>query len=135
MRKSILVLCLLILCLSIGLAFAASNKPNLKAINGSIGLFSGEDVIEVEDITVFDVLRAIIFWFSPVIFFVGMLLVLYGNFRKMETILSKEMGMRRKVLPKLEAYNYTFHEWLLEKNIMVGLICIACGIAFFFVLR
>ena len=135
MRKSILILCLVILCLSIGLAFAASNKPNLKAINSSIGLFSGDDVIAVEDITVFDVLRAIILWLSPVIFFVGLLLVLYGNFRKMEAILSKEIGLRKKMLPKLEAYNYTFHEWLLEKNVLVGLICIACGIIFFFVLR
>ena len=135
MRKSILGLCLVILCLSIGLAFAGSNKPNLKAINSSIGLFSGDDVIEGEGITVFEVLRAIIFWFSPIIFFVGLLLVLYGNFRKMEAVLSREMGLRKKVFPRLEVYNYAFHEWLLEKNVLVGLICIACGIVFFFVLK
>jgi hypothetical protein len=119
----------------VGLVFAEDKKPNLQAVDSSITLFSGEDIIEAEDITVFDILRAIIFWFSPVIFLVGVLLVLYGNFRKIEKIFSKELGIRKKVLPKLEAYNYTFHEWLLERNSLVGLICMASGVIFFFVLR
>ncbi len=135
MCKRILLLGLVILCLTVGLVFAENKKPNLQAVDNSIALFSGEDIIEAEDITVFDILRAIIFWFSPVIFLVGVLLVLYGNFRKIERILSKELGIRKKVLPKLEAYNYTFHEWLLERNSLVGLICMACGVTFFFVLR
>jgi len=135
MCKRILLLGLVILCLTVGLVFAENKKPNLQAVDNSIALFSGEDIIEAEDITVFDILRAIIFWFSPVIFLVGVLLVLYGNFRKIEKILSKELGIRKKVLPKLEAYNYTFHEWLLERNSLVGLICMACGVTFFFVLR
>lgn len=135
MCKRILLLGLVILCLTVGLVFAENKKPNLQAVDSSIALFSGEDIIEAEDITVFDILRAIIFWFSPVIFLVGVLLVLYGNFRKIEKILSKELGIRKKVLPKLEAYNYTFHEWLLERNSLIGLICMACGVIFFFVLR
>ena len=135
MCKKILGLWLVILCLTVGLAFAENKKPNLKAVDSSIALFSGVDIMEVDDITVFDVLRAIIFWLSPVIFLVGVLLVLYGNFRKIETIFSKELGIRKKVLPKLEDYNYTFHEWLLERNSLVGLICMACGLTFFFVLR
>jgi len=135
MRKNILGLSLVILCLSVGLAFAESKKPNLKAINGSIGLFSGEDLIEVEDITVFDVLRAIIFWLSPGIFFVGVLLILYGNYKKLEIMLSREMGIRKKIFPKLESYNYTFHEWLLEKNTLIGMVCIGCALVFFLALR
>ncbi|MDD5355617.1 MAG: hypothetical protein PHY56_03695 [Candidatus Omnitrophica bacterium] len=135
MCKRILLLGLVILCLTVGLVFAEDKKPNLQAVDSSITLFSGEDIIEAEDITVFDILRAIIFWFSPVIFLVGVLLVLYGNFRKIEKIFSKELGIRKKVLPKLEAYNYTFHEWLLERNSLVGLICMASGVIFFFVLR
>lgn len=135
MRKNILGLCLVILCLSVGLAFAESKKPNLKAINSSIGLFSGDDIAESEDVTVFDVLRAIIFWLSPGIFFVGVLLVLYGNYKKFETMLAREMGIRKKILPKLEGYNYAFHDWLLERNTLVGLICIASALTFFFILK
>ena len=135
MRKKIIGLCLLILCLSVGLAFAENKKINLHAINSSIGLFSGDDIIETEGITVFDVLRAIIFWLSPGIFFVGILLVLYGNYKKLETMLSREMGIRKKIFPKLESCNYTFHVWLLERNTLIGVICIVCALTFFFVLR
>ncbi len=135
MRKKIIGICLVILCLSMGLVFAESKKPNLQAINSSIGLLSEDDIVEAEDITVFDVLRAIIFWLSPGIFFVGILLVLYGNYKKLETMLSKEMGIRKKIFPKLENYDYTFQRWLLEKNTLVGVIFIACAVTFFFVLR
>ena len=135
MCKKVLWLWVVILFLTIGLAFAENKKSNPPVDDSSIALFSGEDIIEVDDITVFDVLRAITFWLSPVIFFVGLLLVLYGNFRKLETIFSKELGIRKKVFPKLEAYNFTFHEWLLERNVLVGLICMVCGLIFFFVLR
>jgi len=135
MHKNILWLSLIILCLAVGLAFAESKKPDLQMLNSPLELFSGEDIIEVDEVTVFDILRLIIFWLSPVIFFIGVLLVLYGNFRKVEAIFSREMGIRKKVLPKLESYNYTFHDWLLEKNSLLGLICIACGLTFFFILR
>ena len=135
MRNKVLVLCLIILCLSVGLVFAESKKPNIQAINSSMGLFSGDDIIAPEELAVLNVLRAIIFWFSPVIFLAGILLVLYGNYKKLETMLSKEMGIRKKVFPKLETNNYTFHEWLLERNTLVGLICIICALVFFFVSR
>ncbi len=135
MRNKVLVLCLIILCLSVGLVFAESKKPNIQAINSSMGLFSGDDIIAPEELAVLNVLRAIIFWFSPVIFLAGILLVLYGNYKKLETMLSKEMGIRKKVFPKLETNNYTFHEWLLERNTLVGLICIICALVFFFVAR
>jgi len=135
MRNKVLVLCLIILCLSVGLVFAESKKPNIQAINSSMGLFSGDDIIAPEEIAVLNVLRATIFWFSPVIFLAGILLVLYGNYKKLETMLSKEMGIRKKVFPKLETNNYTFHEWLLERNTLFGLICIICALVFFFVAR
>jgi hypothetical protein len=135
MHKKILGICLVILFLSMGLVFAESKKPNLQAINSSIGLFSEDDIVEAEDITVFDILRAIIFWLSPGVFFVGILLVLYGNYKKLETMLSKEMGIRKKIFPKLENYDYTFQRWLLERNTLIGVIFIACAITFFFVLR
>jgi len=140
MHKNVIGLCLVILCLLIGLAFAQTEKPNLPAVNSQalnspVGLFSGEDIIEVDEVTVFDVLRAIVFWLSPGIFLVGILLILYGNYKKLETMLSREMGLRKKIFPKLESNNYAFQQWLLEKNTLTGLICLVSGLIFFFALR
>lgn len=135
MRKKILAISLVILFISVGLVFAENKKLNLQAINSSIGLFSGEDELEVKDIAIFDVLRPIIFWLSPVIFFAGILLLFYGNFKKFELMLSKEMGIRKRIFPKLEDYDHTFHGWLLEKNTLIGAIFIICALVFFFVLK
>jgi len=135
MRVKVWGVCLIILFLSVGLVFAEGKSINLHAINSSMGLFSEDDIAEAEDISVFDVLRAVIFWLSPGIFFVGILLMLYGNYKKLETMLSREMGVRKKIFPKLESYNYTFQGWVLERNTLMGIICIACALTFFFVLR
>ncbi|MDD5560826.1 MAG: hypothetical protein PHT50_02095 [Candidatus Omnitrophica bacterium] len=136
MRRDILGLCLLILCLSVGISFAEGKKIPIQAINNSIGIFSGEDdIVAVDEVTVFDVVRPVIFWLSPLVFLVGMLLVLYGNYKKLDSMLAKEMGIRKKLLPKMESSNYTFHEWLLEKHTLTGVICIICAAVFFFVFR
>ena len=90
----------------------------------------------MNELSVFGIMRAIIFWCSPVIFFVGVLLVLYGNYKDLETKLAKEIGgIRRKTFPKLETNIYTFHELLLRRNTLVGLICVICSLIFFFTLK
>ena len=90
----------------------------------------------MEDSFIFYMIRAFIFWCSPVIFFVGILLVLYGNYKKLENQLAKVVGgIPKKILPKLEDNIYTFHEWLLEKNTLIGLICVISSLLFFFILR
>ena len=135
MYRNILGLCLIILLLLVGLSFAENKKPNPHVINSSFVWFSEEDVFENEGVTVFEVLRPIIFWLSPGIFFVGVLLILYGNYRRFEAIVDVEMGIRKKIFPKLESNIYTFHEWLLRKHILLGLICIVCALIFFLTLK
>jgi len=151
MRKSIFGLSLAILFLFVGLVFAQgvalqpigsgdivkveSKKPNVHKIESIVLRTMSGEAVETDQTTVFDVVRTIVFWFSPIIFFVGVLMVLSGNYRKLEEKLSREMGMRKKVLPKFEANDYSFHEWLLKKDTLLGLICIACASFFFFTFK
>ena len=136
MRKNILGLSLVILCLSAGVSFAEAKKMPPQAINSSIGLIPAEDdIIGIDEITIFEVVRPVIFWLTPLVFLTGVLLVLYGNYKKLDSIFARELGIRKKILPKLESNNYTFHEWLLERNTLTGIICIVCATVFFFVFR
>jgi len=82
----------------------------------------------------FNLLYAVIIWSSPVIFFVGLLLMLYGSYNNLEKKLAKEMGLRKKLLPKLEKNIYSFHEWCLKRNAAIGAVCIIYSLAVFFVL-
>ncbi|MFA5276646.1 MAG: hypothetical protein WC417_07130, partial [Candidatus Omnitrophota bacterium] len=77
----------------------------------------------MEELTVFQVIRAIVYWCSPVAFFVGVLLVMYGNYKKIEQTLGKEAGIKKRIAPVLESNIFTFQEWLLQRHTLVGLIC------------
>lgn len=88
------------------------------------------------EITVFDIIRPIMFWLSPVIFLFGVLLVLYSNYRKLEEFLGQEIGgLQKRVVLAIETNIYVFHEWLLERRTLTGVFCIICSILFFFVFR
>jgi hypothetical protein len=84
--------------------------------------------------TVFHIIRTVVFWISPVIFLAGLFLMLTAErYAKMEEKLGREIGgIRKRVIPSLETNIYSFHQWLLEKNVMAGLFYIACAAAFFF---
>ena len=84
----------------------------------------------------FHILRSIAYWSSPVVFFVGVLLVLYGNYKKIEQSLGEEIGgIKKRILPVLENNHFTFQEWLLQKHTMVGLFCMVVALVIFFLLR
>ena len=53
----------------------------------------------MSDITFFHVLRAIAYWTSPVVFFVGVLLVLYGIIRRSNRPLVKRSGHKKEDCP------------------------------------
>jgi len=84
--------------------------------------------------TIFHVIRMVIFWVSPLIFFVGLFLILTAKrYAKLEEKLGREIGgIRKRVAPKLETNIYSFHQWLLKKNVIVGFFYIACAVLFFF---
>ena len=89
----------------------------------------------MNDAPFFHVLRVIVYCSSPVVFFVGVLLVMYGNYRKIEQTLGKEAGITKRIVPILENNIFTFQEWLLQKHTMVGLICMVAALIIFFLLR
>ena len=89
----------------------------------------------MNDAPFFHVLRVIVYCSSPVVFFVGVLLVMYGNYRKIEQTLGKEAGITKRIIPVLENNIFTFQEWLLQKHTMVGLICMVAALIIFFLLR
>ena len=90
-----------------------------------------------EQITIFEIMRSVLFFVSPVIFVVGvLLLVAEYRYRKLEEVLGREIGGIRKIMiPKLEATIYTFQESLLRKRVIVGLVCIICSVLFFFIFK
>ncbi len=88
-----------------------------------------------QDWTFFDVLRDIIFWTSPVVFLMGVTLLMYSNYRNFENLMSREFGLRKRILPKLEANIYSFHEWCMKKHTLIGLFCIIYSVTMFLVLR
>ena len=86
------------------------------------------------NLTIFDVMKVVIFWTSPFLFVIGIVLVLYSNYKRLEEILGKEFwGV--KIVPALETSIYTFQEWLLERRTLIGLICVILSIIIFFILR
>jgi hypothetical protein len=88
------------------------------------------------EITVFEVMKTILLWTSPVMFMLGIMLVLYTNYKRLEEFFGKEIfGVKHKVVPLFETNIYNFHEWLLERRTLVGLICVIFSIAIFFIYK
>ena len=90
------------------------------------------------EITIFDVLRVVFFWISPVLLLLGMFILLTGTekFHTLEKQLGKEIGgIRKRVMPAIETNIDTFQQWLLKKRTIVGLVCIVCATMFFFLFR
>ena len=92
---------------------------------------------EFMNVTVFDVVRVVLFWTSPVIFLVGLFLVITAErYSKFEQIINREIGgIKKRVVPKLEANIFHFHEWLLKRAVIVGFLCMAFAVIFFLVSR
>lgn len=82
-----------------------------------------------------EVLRDIAFWTSPLVFLVGVTMLLQSEYKNFEALMAKEYGLRKKILPKLEKNIYSFHEWCLKKHILLGSACIIYALVVFLVLK
>jgi hypothetical protein len=89
----------------------------------------------MEEWAFFDIMREIIFWSSPVVFLIGLILLIYRNYGNLEIRLQKEFGLRKRILPKLEQNIYSFHNWCLKKHTLIGLVCIIYSLFVFIALR
>ena len=83
----------------------------------------------------FDIMRGIIIWTAPAALVMGLALLAVSNFNKIEKIAGKEYGMCKKIFPKIETNIFTFHEWCLDRRIILGLICIIYAIVVFALLH
>jgi len=89
----------------------------------------------MEDWAFFDIMREIVFWSSPVIFLLGIILLINNNFQNVESLAAKEFGLRKRIFPALEHNVYVFHNWCLKRRVWIGLACIMYALVVFFVLR
>jgi hypothetical protein len=88
----------------------------------------------MEEWVIFDIMRKIIFWSCPVIFLLGITLLAYSNYSKLEAFLGREFGLRKRIAPKLETNVYSFQEWCLKRHVLVGLVFIIYALVVFLVL-
>ena len=87
-----------------------------------------------EEVKIFDILRVVLLWLSPVIMIVGsaLLLLSSGAYSDLENKLGKEIGgFRKKVVPILETNVNSLHNWMLAHKNIVGLVFIICALLFF----
>lgn len=86
--------------------------------------------------TIIYILREIVFWTGVVSFITGILLLGYRKYDTLETKLAKEVGgIKFKIFPKLESNIYTYHEKIVKRRKLLGLICIVYSLIATFVLR
>lgn len=88
-----------------------------------------------EPITVFEILRYFIVISSPLVFVGGILIILYSNYKRLEEFLAVEMIKAKIFVPKLENNHFNFHEWLMEKRTILGVICIIYSLSTFYILN
>ena len=89
-----------------------------------------------EQLTIFEVMRTILLWLSPLVFLEGILLLIVkiDKHAKLEHTLGKEIGIKKRLIPRLENNNYTFQNWLFKRNIIIGLFFIIYSLMLFIVL-
>jgi len=91
------------------------------------------------DLNIFEIVRLAMLWISSVLFVLGLVIALYGNYRLIEEHLAKNivtpLKNRKLRLAALEKNIFAFHEWLMNKRVMVGVLCMAFAIIFFMIFR
>jgi len=91
-----------------------------------------------EQSVMFEVLKAIVLWASPIVFLQGILLLIIKKDGqvKLEERLGKEIGgVRKKLIPKLETNIYDFQNWMLGRIFILSVIFIVYPILIYLVLK
>jgi len=87
------------------------------------------------DFTIFDLMKPVLVLVSPFLLLGGLFLLLLNQnaYTKFETVLSKEMGLKKRYFPAIESNVFTFHDWLMKRKTAIGLLCVLCAVTFFLV--
>ena len=82
-------------------------------------------------------MRTILLWLTPLAFLAGIFLLTgkVDKCIKLEQFLDKEVGIKKRLIPKIETNIYSFQNWLVKKRVMLGLFLIVYSIVSFIVLR
>jgi len=91
-----------------------------------------------EQLTIFEIMRTILLWLSPLGLLGGILLLIGKTDKhiKLEHRLGKEIGgIRKRLIPKIETNIYTFQNWLLKRTFILGLFFIIYSVMLFIVLK
>jgi hypothetical protein len=91
-----------------------------------------------EQLTIFEVMRTILLWLSPLVLLEGIVLLIGKADKeiKLEHRLDKEIGgIKKRLIPRIETNIYTFHNWLLKRPFILGLFFIIYSVMLFIVLR
>ncbi len=86
----------------------------------------------MENVNILEFIVRFFFWISPVVFAVGIMLLLsFQEYQKIEELLGREIGgIRKKVLPKLEGNINTLQNWMINNRIVVGIVLIGYFVVF-----
>ena len=90
-----------------------------------------------EQLTIFEVMKTILLWLSPMVLLGGMILLIGKADKsiKLEARLGKEVGIKKRLIPRIETNIYTFQNWILKRTFILGLFFIIYSIMLFIVLR
>jgi hypothetical protein len=88
------------------------------------------------ELSFFGILRIMLLWLTPFVFLEGVFLMLFKpeKQQKLEEFLSRKVGLRQRMVPQIEKNIYTFHNWLMHKTPILGIIFIVYSICLFAVL-
>ncbi len=88
------------------------------------------------EFSVFDVLKKVVLWLSPLVFLEGMFLVLFKADKqlRLEEFLNQKIGLRRKLVPEIEKNIYSVHNWLMNRTSVIGIFFIVYSVLIFIVL-
>lgn len=85
---------------------------------------------------VLQALRIVLFWLSPLLFLLGIVIALYSNYRMLEEKLAKNIiPIKLKRVIMIETNIYTLHEWLMSRRILIGLIAVVASVVFYLMFK
>jgi hypothetical protein len=84
--------------------------------------------------TILEKMIVILFSLSPFIFIAGLFILMtqLEKYRKLESVLGKEIGgIKKRIIPAIETNIYSFHNWLMKKKLIIGVIGIILSVVLF----
>jgi hypothetical protein len=82
----------------------------------------------------FETFIVFLFALSPFLFISGVLILLaqLQKYNKMESVLGKEIGgITKRIAPIIETNIYSFHNRMIRRKVIIGLVCLILSVVLF----